>query len=175
MKISQPIMAVGCSAIWLLFLGSFLVLRPLSPFEMILALSSLILVTHVLYAGYFLNTLMPHQDRASVSLYALIGMLILIVPFTIFDYRLLAIAFTILFMAAILLHQHALELNHNAHLSYLARYKIKLEVNIIAFIAVETLLFWLLNSHQSWVGLLGLFVLLAGDYYVIVHHQIYYQ
>ena len=94
-------------------------------------------------------------------------------PLALKHFPTLAAIFTVLFLVAMLLHNHVLSVGASPAIERLARYKIRLEIGIIGVIIIESLLFWLLKSAQVWIAAVVLVSIVVADYVVIMKHQIY--
>lgn len=173
MKLSSKSIGATCIVTWLGFMTVTSAHWPESTNAKLLGAATLILVTHILYAGYFLTTRLPKIDTRAALLAAMIGLLILLSPLTFSDYRLVALDFVILFVAAMMLHQEALVLNVSPKVNQLARYKIRLELAIIIIIGLQTLLIWRFSHHEATILGFGLVFLLACNALIIFKDQIY--
>lgn len=173
MKLSSRAIAAICMIVWLIFVQLLLAHLPQALTGKLLAATAFVLATHILFAGYFLMTRLKRLDYLTVLYDSIIGILLLCIAVTTANYGLLAIQFVILFLAAMLLHQNALDLYVSDRVNRLAHYKIKLEFQIIIFILCESLLLMIFPGRTAWIAAIGLVLILIGNYKVIVVDRIY--
>lgn len=161
--------------VWLTFLLLLLLFWPNNMPARLIGLGSIILLSHVIYAGYTLMVRLPKLTPPEVLPAVLIGGLILLSPLFLKDYRLIAGDFSVLFLVAIWLHRRVLRLNVSPRLNRLCRYKINLEVAIICYVAVQTILIWIVKSHESAILMINIGLIILANLVIILRHKIYHD
>lgn len=166
---------VICGAVWVVFIGLTFINYSQNNFTKLFALGSVILLTHVLYAGYVLLIRLPQIKLLEASWFISIGLISLLTPRLLGDYRWLGASYGLMFVLAIALHHRILGQNISPTVNKLCAYKIKLEFGIFAYLGLQTGLIWRLPGSESLIIKLGLLTLVAANIIIIWHHRLYHD
>lgn len=173
MKVSKQSLGTTLFCAWVVFMIMVFMNWPSNQFSGLLALTSILLMTHVFYAVFFAIS-RARQFTPNLIIWVLIGAAsAIVVPFSFEKVWLYVLVYCVMFTAGIGMHKELLHQNVSASLNNLARYKIKLEAGIIALSLAMGLLIWLFPDSRTWFVGFSLLVLLTANAKLLLLDQIY--
>ncbi len=159
--------------LWLFYLIILILNTPASEISILFSIAALLLISHVLYGGYFLFKHGKILDTivAVTSLGVLAGLFFF--AQTPSDPKLWFIALAITFAIALVYHYHTKKVAFQKNIKEFCKYKMRIEIEGIIQSGIGYILSISFPEYLFWIGTLNILTILKINYSIILEDKLY--